>query len=101
MKIWMEAHVNWIHFEKGGRQKHLPNNTKYFPIIVFPDYETDGAWSAEIFTNSINDNNESLIDISFLMLEAPFELLNPGVKFELYEGKKMVASGVMLKEIQR
>lgn len=101
MKTWMEAHVVWVPFEKGGRQKHLPSNTRYCPIIVFPEAKTDDAWSAEILTNSINDNNESIIDISFLFSDAPFELLKPGAKFELYEGKKMVASGVLVKKIER
>jgi hypothetical protein len=95
----MEAYVEWIPFEKGGRQKHLPENTRYCPIIVFPEEKTEDVWSAEILTNSINDNNESMIDISFLFPEkAPLRLLEPGIKFELYEGRKLVASGVILRE---
>ena len=101
MKTWMEAQVTWIPHDKGGRQKHLPNNTKYCPIIIFPEAKTDGAWSAEILTNSINDNNESIIKISFLFPEAPTNLLKPGEKFELYEGAKMVASGILIREINR
>ncbi len=99
MKTWMEAHVSWVPFEKGGREKHMPKNTKYCPIIVFLGEEMDGTWSAEILTDSVNDNNESTIDISFLFPDAPFDLLKPGAKFELYEGKKLVARGVMVKEI--
>ena len=101
MKIWMQANVKWIPFEKGGRQKLVPNNTRYCPIIVFPEAKTEDFWSAEILTNSITNDDESTIDISFLMPEAPFELLKPGAKFELYEGKKYVAAGIMVKEINR
>ncbi len=101
MKIWMKANVYWIPYEQGGRKKHLPSNTRYCPIIVFPEIEMDSTWSADILTNSINDENESLIDISFLAPEAPFELLKPGAKFELYEGSKLVAKGMMIKEIRR
>ena len=100
MKTWMEAHVSWVPFEQGGREKHMPKNTKYCPIIVFPGEKMDGTWSAEILTDSVNDNNESTIDISFLFPDAPFDLLKPGAKFELYEGKKLVARGVMVKEIK-
>ena len=99
MKTWMEAHVSWIPFEKGGREKNLPQNAKYCPIIVFPNGKAKGTWSAEILTNSINDSNESIISISFLFPDAPFELLKPGAEFELYEGNKLVAKGMINKEI--
>ena len=101
MKVWMEAHVSWIPFEKGGRKKYISRSTRYCPIIVFTDEKKDGAWSADILTNSVNDNNESSINISFLFENAPFELLKPGAKFELYEGSKLVAKGVIMKEMLR
>lgn len=101
MKTWMEAHVSWTPFEKGGREKHLPQSTKYCPIIIFSNEEMRGTWSAEVLINSINDNNESSIDISFLFPDAPFELLKPGTDFELYEGKKLVAKGTIIREITR
>lgn len=101
MKNWMEANVSWVPFEEGGREKRMPQNTRYCPIIVFPRKKVDGKWSAEILTDSVNDKNESIIVISFLFPDAPFELLKPGAKFELYEGKKLVASGVMTKKIMK
>ncbi len=79
----------------------MPTNTRYCPIIVFPGEKMDGCWSAEILTSSVNDNNGSTIDISFLFPDAPFDLLKPGAEFELYEGNKLVAHGVMVKEIKR
>lgn len=97
----MEAHVFWIPFSKGGREKHMLKNTRYCPIIVFPGEEMNGTWSAEILTSSVNDDNESIIDISFLFPNAPFELLKPRAEFELYEGNKLVAKGVMNKAIRR
>ena len=99
MKTWMEAHVSWVSYDKGGREKHMPANAKYCPIIVFPGEKMNGTWSAEILVKSVIDNNESTIDISFLFDDAPFELLKPGADFELYEGSKLVAKGVMVKKI--
>ena len=101
MKIWMEAQVEWIPVEKGGRQNKLPDNTRYCPIIIFPDSKTDEAWSAEILTNSINDDNEATISISFLVSDAPFSLLEPNARFELYEGKRCVATGVLTREFRQ
>lgn len=101
MKIWMEAYVSWIPFEKGGRERRMPDNTRYCPIIVFPGKEMNGVWSAEILTSSVNDDDKPIIDISFLFPDAPFELLKPGAEFELYEGNKLVAKGMMNKEIRR
>ena len=96
MKTRMEAYVSWVPFEKGGREKPLPQSTKYCPIIIFPNEEMKGTWSAEILINSMNDNNKAFIDLSFLSPDAPFELLKPGAEFELYEGKKLVARGVII-----
>lgn len=95
MKIWMEAYIKWVPPEEDGRKEKLPDNTRYCPIIVFPGTETDGTWSADIFVNSGTDKGESRIDISFLASEAPFALLQPGARFELYEGRRLVAKGIV------
>jgi len=47
MRIWMKADVQWILYDKGGRQHPLPDNTGYGPLIVFPDEKTAESWSAE------------------------------------------------------
>lgn len=95
MKIWMKANVQWIPYEKGGRQNPLPENTRYCPMIVFSDEKTAESWSAEIYIIQTNKNNESTIKVSFLSPNAPFRLLKPGAQFELYEGRKYVAQGII------
>ena len=100
MKKWMNALVIWIPFEEGGRHNPIGYNAKYCPIIRFPGNKTVGDWSAEIFVQHTN-GNESAVIISYLVLEAPFELLTLGAKFELFEGSKKVATGIMLDQIAR
>lgn len=95
MKTWMEVQVSWIPFRKGGREKHMPEGTRYCPIIVFPGEERNGSWSAEIFTSSVNDDNKSIIDISYLFPDAPFQLLKPGAEFELYEGQWVYTNSLL------
>lgn len=49
-------------------------------------------WSAIVF-NDIIEGNESISFVSYLVENAPFELLKKGVKFRLYEGASIVARG--------
>jgi len=100
MKKWMNALIIWIPFEEGGRRNPIGYEAKYCPIIRFPGIKTEGVWSAEIFVQQTN-GNESAVNISYLVLEAPFELLVTGARFELFEGSKKVATGIILDQIAR
>lgn len=51
-----------------------------------------------MFNESIA-GNESISTITYLVEEAPFELLQIGAEFALYEGQNKVATGVIVEEI--
>jgi hypothetical protein len=91
----VEAHINWTPFEEGGRKHVLPVGMRYCPIIVF-ELETtpETLWSAEIY-NTMVDGNTSVADVSYLAGDAPHYLLQPGNKFCLYEGQRIVAEGII------
>jgi hypothetical protein len=42
-----------------------------------------------------------LVEMAFLSPDAPTEMLQPGARFELCEGPKVVAKGVVLKDTAR
>ena len=108
MKKWMNAKIKWLTEDEGGRRNPIPiishsherNDNRYCPIIIFPDSIINGQhWSADIYVKSYNSVYESMAKISYLSDKAPFELLQEGVSFELYEGNKKVAIGVFQSEL--
>jgi hypothetical protein len=96
----MRAIIRWIPREQGGRQSP-PTGPRYSTVARFED-ERD-KWPAEAwslvaeFIHSYPPNGEvTLVEVRFLSDEAPAELLRPGVRFELCEGRRVVAKGVVL-----
>jgi hypothetical protein len=89
------ARINWLTPEQGGRAA-LPADQRYVTIAKFaedgPSWP-DGAWSVvtEFDVEPIKQGNPSLGTVSFLMENAPRERLAAGTKFELHEGRKLVA----------
>jgi len=99
MKKWMEARIKWLSTEEGGRKAPMAVGIKYCPIIEFPNTPSVcGSWSAEINILSQLSKLESHANVSYLSEKAPFELLQKGADFELYEGKRLVAKGIVLSE---
>ena len=102
----MNAKIKWLSAEEGGRRTPIPvvsnerDNNRYCPIIVFPNAITNGeSWSADIYVKSQIDKYESIAKISYLFENAPFELLKAGANFELYEGGRLVATGMVDSEL--
>ena len=97
MKKAVKAQINWMSLEDGGRRSILPVGMRYCPIIIFESDQSDSTlWSAEIFNTSI-EGRCSIADVSYLVDDgAPFRLLQPGNKFSLYEGQRVVAEGVVI-----
>ena len=97
MKKAVRAQINWRTLEDGGRKSILPVGMRYCPIIIFEsDQSDDTLWSAEIYNTSI-DGMLSIADVSYLVDDgAPFRLLQPGNRFSLYEGQRVVAEGVVI-----
>lgn len=97
MKKIVIAEVKWIPEELGGRSVLPPKGGKYCPIIRFNDTGNSRCdWSAEILCTGMDGNFISIIELSYLMDEAPFENLKLGNAFKLYEGAKLVAEGKVL-----
>jgi len=95
MKKIVKANLTWTPFEQGGRKVILPVGMKYYPIIIFEsEQETDTLWCAELFNISIKDR-QSVADVTYLVDDAPFHLLQSGKTFNLYEGQRVVAEGVI------
>ena len=77
----------------------------YHPTIVFEgQYEGpiwDGnvclvpSWTAVLY-NELVSKKESIATVSYLVEEAPHELIRSGAKFELYDGKMIIAVGTVL-----
>ena len=96
MKKTAKARITWMPIEDGGRKHILPVGMRYCPIIVF-EAENSGEtlWSAEVYNTSI-EGRLSYADVSYLVNEAPFDLLTVGNKFSLYEGQSVVAEGAII-----
>lgn len=90
------ARICWLSKEEGGRQM-LPIGNKYAPIVKIKNsmVDSDERWSLFVNNKSKISDVESLADIKYLSDEAPDNLVK-GVEFELYEGPKLVATGIVL-----
>ena len=93
-----KARIYWL-FEKQGGRKEMPFGDKYAPIIKItkPLSKTKDFWSVFVFNRKILNENETLSDLEYLSPMAPDDLAK-GVEFELREGNKLVATGIVLEE---
>ena len=99
MKNEHRAIIRWIPASRGGRRQPPLDAAGYAAPARF---ESDpagsrGDWSLRILAAAPLRGPE-VIDakISFLFADAPADLLREGERFELLEGKKVVAKGVIL-----
>jgi hypothetical protein len=95
------ARIHWLPAAEGGR-KHPPLGSRYSTAARFEKEAKkwpQEAWSivAE-FSKEVGDSSCVEAEIRFLTPEAPAHLLEPGNKFELYEGRRLVARGEILEE---
>jgi hypothetical protein len=96
MGISVVAKVHWVPREEGGRTS-LPTGKRYATIARFP--EDTGTWLQEAWSIVLEfdeppsaQGNPSIAKARFLVGQAPVDRLKPGRAFELYEGKKKVAT---------
>ena len=87
--------ITWISYQDGGRKCPFPagEDGYYYPLIKFKDQNQVEAWSAAILVEKTN-NLHSIAELSFAVDNAPFELLKPNKNFQLYEGFRLVATGI-------
>lgn len=96
--IAYEASLTWTTPENGGRKSGIPmKNKKYAPIVgingkvIFDD----SAWSIICYNYEKTSDNTTSAYMRFLNnLIAP-PILFKGTEFELYEGSKLVARGII------
>ena len=93
------AYLKWIPTEEKGRKKPIAVGIRYNPLISFDDqFIGTSYWSADIYVKKQLDNCTSIIELSYLMDNAPSENLFVGSRFSLFEGVNLVAKGVVVEE---
>lgn len=97
------AKVHWIPPEEGGRAS-LPTGKRYATISRF--HEDAGTWWQEAWSIVLefdeppaDQGNPSMARARFLVEKAPVDRLKPGRVFELYEGKRKVATVEVVSEL--
>ena len=96
-----KAKIRWISESEGGRAE-APVGPRYVTVSRFEDerekYPAE-AWSLVVELLSQPDSTGNTVsEVTFLADDAPSHLLYPGSKFDLFEGARHVASGVVLSQ---
>ena len=91
--------IRWVPHARGGRRQPPLQAVGYTAPGRFesdPDY-AKGAWSVRIL-GALELRGPEVIDatVAFVVGEAPHDLLTAGERFELLEGSRVVAKGVVL-----
>src|SRR4051812_31243296 len=92
-----KALVSWVPASKGGR-KAPPTGPSYSTLVRFQDDPTwpEHAWSLKLeVIHTFAGGQFVYAKVQFLTEEAPQDLLHSGSRFELYEGRRMVATGLV------
>lgn len=94
----VEAFISWVPAGEGGRSRP-PSGPTYSTVCRFEEDPRwpDQAWSLFVeFLKPIRDGRYLHANVRFLTDDAPQHLLHAGSRFELYEGRRRVAKGVVL-----
>ena len=97
MSSKMMAKIKWLTEEQGGRQT-IPWGDKYGPIVIIKGdllNQTEAVWSLLVSNKESVSEFETIAEIKYLFENAPNNLY-AGIEFELYEGNKLVANGIVL-----
>jgi hypothetical protein len=94
----VKARITWLTPDQGGRST-LPSGLRYSTVARFEsqgaEWEND-AWSLVVeFTEAPRFMPSHLAQVKFLVPEGPAELLTSGNGFDLLEGSRVVARGVI------
>jgi len=100
----MKARIHWKTREEGGRCKPPAGvgQPSYAAVVRFKDaaepWPPPAAWSLVIERyETVSTEYDRVADVHFLVDEAPVAELRVNREFELYEGRKCVATGVLIK----
>jgi hypothetical protein len=97
MNEQVTAMISWIAPQKGGRSA-LPTGPIYSTLVRFDEDKNwpTQAWSARLeFIRSYAAGQYLFARVNFLSSDAPMHLLHEGSRFQLYEGRKLVATGLV------
>ena len=100
MMFERKARIRWRRLEEGGRQSPPPG-PDYSTVARFEslaDRWPNEAWSIVLHISAPADA-EGIMVAEIAMLagaDAPKQLLSPGSRFDLFEGRSQVASGEVL-----
>lgn len=99
----MQAQVRWKTKSEGGRSRPPAGvgSPSYATVVRFTDsnepWPPENAWSLVIEKIGLEgDEYEWLANVRYLVDEAPHDELRPNRAFELYEGNKLVATGLLI-----
>jgi len=102
--IAKRAFVNWIPYEKGGR-RNPPTGEEppvYWAAVKFSrdldDEPPANGWALNVRLIELIDPFRWVSNVQFRVDDAPHELLCDGARFELYEGRKKVATGQVFEQ---
>jgi len=88
------AEMTWLKPEEGGRKNEIPFNTnQYGPQIKFDGLQ--GLWSLIVCNYQKLEEFKTLAKVCYLNKEGAPNNLRIGLEFELYEGFKKVAYGII------
>ncbi len=90
----VEAKINWIKTEPGGKLKIPSLDTVFYPMIRLDNNTVN--WSFRLINKQFINDCQTIAYIGFLMENAPHHLLQSNSKFQLYEGSKKIAEGEIL-----
>ena len=96
------AYIDWLKPSEGGRQLPIPmNNKKYCPIVAVDGIKEYLGSSYGLLCNSFKKIEEfrTLAYVKYLNTENAPDNLYVGAKINLYEGRKLVATGKIIKAI--
>lgn len=99
MKQWQPVTVFWISESSGGRPEPFAGE-RYSTMAFFPNHQTgdsDESWSVDIRFDEAPSfqGNPCKGRVSFLVEAAPHRWLAPGTVFELLEGRRLTAIGLV------
>jgi len=103
MKKIAKAKIKWFSSEQGGRTIP-PSRGMYSTVVRFEDEPGSGdLWSLVVDLNTVSEGSMEITAPVWLLAhdkpDAPNHLLVPGSRFKLLEGRRVVAEGEVVDEI--
>lgn len=90
------AEIKWIKASEGGKKTVPDINQKYYPMLKIKDHDKIFNWSFVVVNLKNLDESTTFSQVYFLMDNAPNNVLVKDLEFSLYEGKKLIAKGIIL-----